>query len=169
MSTDHIAAGTQGEPQGGIDVRGPRVGAGITAVLLIAVIALTSLSSVWPSLILLVIVTIGFAVGARGGPQSTWQGAVFRKYIAPRLGPVGEREDPRPPTFAQLVGFIISAIGVIGGALAISGVWAGGATVLLVAAIFALIAAFLNSVFGLCLGCELYLLGKRLRAGNIKA
>jgi hypothetical protein len=27
-----------------------------------------------------------------------------------------------------------------------------------------LLAAFLNAVFGLCLGCELYLLGVRLRA-----
>jgi hypothetical protein len=33
-----------------------------------------------------------------------------------------------------------------------------------VAAGLALVAAFLNSAFGLCLGCELYLLGVRLRS-----
>jgi Domain of unknown function (DUF4395) len=32
-----------------------------------------------------------------------------------------------------------------------------------VAAALALIAAFLNAAFGLCLGCELYLLGRRLQ------
>ena len=37
------------------------------------------------------------------------------------------------------------------------------------AAALALIAAFLNAVFGLCLGCELYLLGIRLRAGRATA
>ena len=35
-----------------------------------------------------------------------------------------------------------------------------------VAAALALVAAFLNAVFGLCLGCELYLLGLRLRTRN---
>ena len=35
-----------------------------------------------------------------------------------------------------------------------------------VAAALALVAAFLNAVFGLCLGCELYVLGVRLRAGK---
>ena len=35
-----------------------------------------------------------------------------------------------------------------------------------VAAAFALVAAFLNAVFGLCLGCELYLLGLRARSGR---
>jgi hypothetical protein len=28
---------------------------------------------------------------------------------------------------------------------------------------FAVVAAFLNAVFGFCLGCEMYLLGARLR------
>jgi Domain of unknown function (DUF4395) len=35
-----------------------------------------------------------------------------------------------------------------------------------VAAALALIAALLNAVFGLCLGCELYLLLVRLRGGR---
>ena len=42
-----------------------------------------------------------------------------------------------------------------------------GATVLgLVGASFALVAAFLNAVFGLCLGCEAYLLLRRLRTAG---
>ena len=36
-------------------------------------------------------------------------------------------------------------------------------------AAFVLVASFLNAVFGLCLGCELYLLGVRLRAARTTA
>jgi hypothetical protein len=43
------------------------------------------------------------------------------------------------------------------------GLFAGATAVGLVAAAFALIAAFLNAAFGLCLGCELYLLLRRVR------
>ncbi|CAM5785002.1 hypothetical protein CPER28S_01526 [Cellulomonas persica] len=65
-------------------------------------------------------------------------------------------EDPRPPKFAQLVGLVITTLGVVGGLLGVT--WA-----VPLAAAFALVAAFLNAVFGLCLGCEMYLLGVRLR------
>lgn len=41
--------------------------------------------------------------------------------------------------------------------------WATGSTVVLATATaFALVAAFLNAAFGLCLGCELYLVLLRL-------
>ena len=53
----------------------------------------------------------------------------------------------------HIVGLAFAAIGVIGYATA---------TVLgIVATAFALIAAFLNAAFGLCLGCELYLIIRR--------
>jgi hypothetical protein len=38
----------------------------------------------------------------------------------------------------------------------------GATVVATVAVAFALAAAFLNAVFGLCLGCEMYLIGRRL-------
>ena len=68
-----------------------------------------------------------------------------------------ERRDPRPPRFAQLVGLIITGAGVL---VAVAGV----PQAVPVAAELALVAAFLNSAFGLCLRCELYLLGVRLRS-----
>ena len=43
-------------------------------------------------------------------------------------------------------------------------VFAAGA--LLAATAAALVAAFLNGVFGFCLGCEMYLLIRRFRAGR---
>ena len=79
---------------------------------------------------------------------------LFRRVIAPRLPKPTEREDPRPPRFAQGVGLFVSVIGL---ALHLAGVpWA-----LPVAASLAFAAAFLNAVFGLCLGCQLYLVLQR--------
>ena len=81
---------------------------------------------------------------------------LFRKLVRPRLAAPTEREDPRPPTFAQGVGFVVTAIGVVLGLLAIPA--AVG-----IAAAAAFIAAFLNAVFGYCIGCQLYVLLLRLR------
>ena len=57
------------------------------------------------------------------------------------------------------MGLVISLIGVIG--------YAAGITPLGMAAASAgLLAAFLNGVFGLCLGCEMYLFIRRIRPGR---
>lgn len=140
----------------GVDVRGPRFGAGVTAALLVLVLLLGARPGV--ALALLAVVAAGFALGVARGVSGTWQAAVFRRVVAPRLGPVVEREDPRPPRFAQLVGLLVTGAGVVLGAL-------GVAVAVPVAAAVALVAAFLNAAFGLCLGCELYLIGLRLRRG----
>ncbi|MCR6648701.1 MAG: DUF4395 domain-containing protein [Cellulomonas sp.] len=137
----------------GIDPRGPRVGAGITGVLLVVVLLLGGSAA---ATILLAVIAASFALGAVGGPSATWQGWLFRTLVRPRLAPPSELEDPRPPTFAQLVGLVLTTLGVVGALL-------GAAWAVPLAASFALVAAFLNAVFGLCLGCELYLLGVRLR------
>ena len=140
----------------GIDPRGPRFGAAVNLVLLVAVLLLGTTPGAY---IVLAVIVAGFALGAFGGIGRTWQGWVFRKLVRPRLAPPTELEDPRPPTFAQLVGLVITGAGLVLGL-------AGVAVAVPVAAAFALVAAFLNAVFGLCLGCELYLLGVRLRAGR---
>ena len=61
-----------------------------------------------------------------------------------------------PPTFAQGVGFAITLAGLVLHLLGVDGA-------LVVAASAAFIAAFLNSVFGYCLGCQIYVL--LVRAG----
>ncbi|MDM7829773.1 DUF4395 domain-containing protein [Cellulomonas edaphi] len=137
----------------GIDPRGPRFGAALTAVLLVLVLALPAPASV----VVLAVVVASFAVGAVRGVGGTWQGWVYRRFVRPRLAAPIELEDPRPPRFAQLVGLVITGLGLL---LALVGV----AAAVPVAAALALVAAFLNAVFGLCLGCEMYLLGVRLRA-----
>jgi len=137
----------------GIDPRGPRFGAAVNLVLLVAVLLLGTTPAAYA---VLAVVVAGFALGAFGGIGRTWQGWVFRRLVRPRLAPPIELEDPRPPTFAQLVGLVITGAGLVLGL-------AGVAAAVPVAAAFALVAAFLNAVFGLCLGCEAYLLIARLR------
>jgi hypothetical protein len=77
--------------------------------------------------------------------------------VRPRLKPPLELEDPKPPTFAQGVGLFVTVVGL---ALALLGI----PLALPIAAAAAFIAAFLNSVFAYCLGCQIYLLLTRARA-----
>jgi len=140
----------------GIDPRGPRFGAGITAVLLLVVIGLSLGGLIVPALIIFAAQTLLFAWGAFAGIQRHPYGLLFKRLVRPRLKPPAELEDPVPPTFAQGVGFFITAIGVILTLLGLT-------LALPIAAALAFIAAFLNSVFGYCLGCQIYLLLVRAR------
>ena len=98
--------------------------------------------------------------GARSRASSGIRTALlFRRSIRPRLAPPAEREDPAPPTFAQGVGLVVTGLGLV---LHLVGV----PYALPVAAALAFVAAFLNSVFGYCLGCQIYLL--LVRAGVIR-
>jgi ammonia channel protein AmtB len=132
-----------------IDARAPRFGAAITTVVL-AIVLLTG--SGW----LLLAQTLVFAVGALAGLRFAPYGLVYRYLVRPRLGPPSKTEAEAPPRFAQGVGMVIAAIGVIGFA-------AGSPVAGTIFAALALVAAFLNAVFDLCLGCQMYLLIQRIR------
>lgn len=136
-----------------VDPRGPRFAAIITSVVLAASVAL---GPQW-GLPLLILQTLAFAIGAILGVRYQPYGWIFRTFVRPRLAPPAELEDARPPRFAQAVGLGFALVGLIGGVF-------GLATVFYIATGFALVAALLNAVFDYCLGCELYLLGKRLFA-----
>ncbi|MFD2793651.1 DUF4395 domain-containing protein [Promicromonospora vindobonensis] len=141
----------------GIDPRGPRVGASITAVLLAAVVLLgASTAGLW----LLTFIMLSFVLGTVRGAEGSWQGMLFKKFVRPRLGPPGELEDRRPPRFAQGVGLFVTAVGVLLGFL-------GVLPAVPIAAAVAFVAAALNAVVGLCLGCEMYLMMRR--AGLVRA
>ena len=131
-----------------IDPRGPRFGALVTMVVF-AVVLITS--NAW----LLAAQAVVFAIGAVFGMRNAPYGLVYRWLVRPRLGPPGELEPEAPPRFAQGVGLVISAIGITGYA-------AGIAPLGMAAASAGLLAAFLNGVLGLCLGCEMYLLIRRI-------
>jgi len=109
-----------------------------------------------PGFLLLAAITALFAWGAFAGVKRHPYGALYKAVLRPRLGPPAYLEELEPPTFAQLVGFLVSVTGLV---LHLLGVPYG----LVIAAGVAFIAAFLNSVFGLCLGCEMYALLVRAR------
>jgi Domain of unknown function (DUF4395) len=134
-----------------IDPRGPRFGALVTMVVF-AVVLLTG--NVW----LLTAQAVAFALGALLGLRFSPYGLVYRWLIRPRLGPPKELEAEAPPRFAQAVGLVISLIGIAGYATGLQPLG-------MAAAAAGLLAAVLNGVFGLCLGCEMYLAIRRTRPG----
>ena len=145
---------TTGRPR--IDPRGPRFGALITAVILLAVIFLALVGASGAALTLLALQTAVFAWGAFAGIGRHPYGLLFKKLVRPRLSPPEALEDPAPPTFAQGVGLLVAVIGVVLGL-------AGVAAAVPIAAAAAFVAAFLNAAFDYCLGCQLYLLLVRAR------
>jgi Domain of unknown function (DUF4395) len=132
-----------------IDPRGPRFGAFITIAVL-AVVLVTR--SGW----LLALQTLVFAIGAAAGLKYAPYGLLYRWLIRPRLGPPAHTEAEAPPRFAQGMGAVFAAAGVVGFAT-------GSTTVGMVFTALALAAAFLNAVFDFCLGCQVYLFIQRAR------
>jgi hypothetical protein len=132
-----------------IDVRGPRFSATLTVIALAISLAT---QNVW----VLAFQAVVFAIGAIRGPQFTPYAFIFKRIVKPRLRGEAVTEDSRPPQFAQSVGFIFALVGLLGAVI-------GSVPVFSIAVGFALAAAFLNSVFNYCLGCEMYLLVLRIR------
>jgi len=135
------------ELRGTLDPRGLRFAAAATAVVL-AVVLVTG--SPW----LLVVQAVIFAVGAVFGLRKAPYGLLYARLVRPRLGPPSELEEESPPRFAQAVGLVFAALGLVG-------YFSGATTLGAVATGLALVAAFMNAAFGLCLGCEAYLLARR--------
>jgi hypothetical protein len=142
-----------------IDPRGARVAAALTSVVL-ALVLLTAPGPIATAL--LAAQAAVFAVGAVAGVQHTPYAWLFRTLVRPRLGPPGELEDAAPPRFAQAVGLGFALAGLLA-------LLAGLTTLGLVAVGFALVAALLNAALGLCLGCEVYLLARRLTTSTTSA
>ncbi len=138
-----------------IDPRGPRFGA-LATMVVFAFVLLTG--NVW----LLTAQAVVFALGALLGLRYSPYGLLYRWLIRPRLGPPRELEAEAPPRFAQAVGLVISLIGI-------AGYSAGLQPLGMAAAAAGLLAAVLNGVFGLCLGCEMYLAIRRTWPGLVGA
>ena len=138
-----------------VDVRGPRFAAWVTTGVLVAALVAAAFDP-YVAAAILGLQAIVFAIGAIGGPRNHPYGRLFATFVAPRLGPVTDREPVAPLKFAQLVGLLFAVVGTAGFAT-------GLPMVGLIAGAFALIAAFLNAAFGICLGCQLYPLVARFR------
>jgi hypothetical protein len=144
-----------------VDVRGPRFTAWVTTAVVVVALVVSAFSSA-AAAILLGLQAVVFAIGAIGGPRKHPYGRLFATFVAPRLSPVTEREPVPPLKFAQLVGFVFAGVGAVAFAT-------GLVTLGLVLTAFALIAAFLNAAFGICLGCQLYPLVARFRSTSTPA
>lgn len=136
-----------------IDVRGPRFSAALTFGVLIAAYVLQSA-------LLLGLQVAVFAVAAVAGLRWSPYGTLFRllkRRLA--LGPPPATEPEAGPRFSQVMGLLFSAAGLAGVLAGATGL--GWALILVVVALSGLLAAT-----GLCVGCEVYALGQRLRGAH---
>ncbi|MEX0659072.1 MAG: DUF4395 domain-containing protein [Egibacteraceae bacterium] len=136
-----------------IDVRGPRFSAALTFLVLAAAFAAQST-------VLLAVQVAVFAVSALAGLRWSPYGNLFR-LLKRRLdwGPPPATEPEAGPRFSQLMGLLFTGAGlaaVLAGASVL-----GWALVLVVVALSGLLAAT-----GLCVGCEMYAIGRRLVGGS---
>jgi hypothetical protein len=133
-----------------IDVRGPRFSAAITFVVLAVAFLLRN-----PVVLGLQVAV--FAVAALAGLRWSPYGNLFR--LLKRtfdLGPPPATEPEAGPRFSQFAGLLFSGGGLI--AIAAGATGLGWALVLIVVGLSGLLAAT-----GLCVGCEIWALGQRLR------
>jgi hypothetical protein len=127
-----------------VNEKAARVVAGVVCVL-----AALTLATGWYWL--LAVLAYGFVARVLTGPTLSPLGRVASEVVAPRLGPPRYVAGP-PKRFAQALG---AAMTVAGAVLALGFAQHGAADVLLVAV---MVAAGLESVFALCLGCRLFAL-----------
>ncbi|MEV7005278.1 DUF4395 domain-containing protein [Streptosporangium sp. NPDC051022] len=125
-----------------VDPRALRFSAALTTVVLALVL-------VTGSVLLLAFQAVVFALSLFGASP---YGMIFKGIV--KSSPA-ELEDATPPRFAQGVGLFFALMGLVGYVTQIMPL-ALGATAA------ALFAAFLNAAFGFCLGCEMFLIIRRL-------
>lgn len=137
-----------------IDVRGPRFGATVTMVVLAtAVVVQGPVGMVLVAYAVTQFATSTF-VGITSSPNARLFALVRQRFD---LGPATTTEPVEPPTFAQLCGLLVAGPGLV--ALLLGATTLGWILVSVVLALSALL-----SLTGLCVGCELYVVGQRLRA-----
>ena len=141
-----------------VDVRGPRFGAAITMTVL--AVALVVQGGVGVGLVALQ--WVAFAIATIAGLAWSPYGTVFR-LVKRRfdLGAPPETEPEGPPRFAQACGLAVTTVALVAFAVGGAGSLVGWVAVGVVLALSALLA-----LTGICVGCELYLVGQRLRSGR---
>ena len=140
-----------------IDVRGPRFGAAITTAVLATAIVVQGPVGI----ALLTLQVAQFAVASLAGLRWSPYGNLFR--VVKRrfdLGPPPETEPEGPPRFAQLCGLVFAGAGLLAITL-------GAAVVGWILTGIVLALSTLLAFTGICVGCETYLLGERLRTRRV--
>lgn len=140
----HEAGGARG-----VDPRGVRFTAAMTSVVL-------AIGLVAQSPRVLLAQAFLFGLCAVFGLQFNPYGAVYRRTLQTRLARPTELESAGPLRFSQGVGCAFAVVGALG-------YTTGSVVVGTTATVLALAAALLNAVFGVCVGCHLYLAIARVR------
>ena len=131
-----------------IDSRAPRTNQAIVGTLSLVAFV----TGWWPILGLL---AVQLAIGLRFGRKYCLPCLLYFGVIQPRFGE-GPIEDSRPPRFANIVGVLFLGSATVAHALGATEIgWGLG---LIVAAL-----ALLAATTGLCVGCEMYKIGARIR------
>lgn len=107
---------------------------------------------------LLAVLAAGFWLRVAAGPRFSPLGQLATKVVAPRLGPPRLVAGP-PKRFAQAIGAVLTTAGAV---LALAFGLDGAALVL---AAMLVVAAGLESLLGICIGCKLF--GLLMRAGVV--
>ncbi len=139
-----------------VDSRLVRFSAGATASILAVVLLVVDVARPL-GLGLLASQAAVFAFTAFASFQWSLWAQVYARFIWPRIGAPAELEDARPPRFAQFFGLVLTAPALL--------FFSAGADVAgysLTALAFG--AAALNASTGHCLGCQAFLLVRRLRS-----
>lgn len=135
-----------------IDPRQPRVGQAITGTVLAVGFVLE-----WPQTIP-VIAGVLAAASLVGGPVNPYVHVYRLVQRALRWGPPAELEDAAPPRFANTLGFLFTGVASVLYFVVEATAVAWGLA-LLVSGL-----ALLAATTGLCVGCEIYLAGRRFLA-----
>ncbi len=137
-----------------IDVRGPRFGAAITSTVLGAALIVQGPVGIG----LVAWQWLAFAIATFAGLAWSPYGRLFRS-VKRRfdLGAPPATEPEGPPRFAQFCGFAVASVALVLFAV-------GATTAAWIAVAVVLTLSLLLALTGLCVGCEVYLVGERLRA-----
>jgi hypothetical protein len=86
---------------------------------------------------------------------SVWA-QVFARFIWPRIGAATELADSHPARFAQFIGFVLTALALLGFVIGVDAIGYALTAV-------AVVGAVINATTGVCLGCKIYLLARRVQ------
>ena len=86
---------------------------------------------------------------------SVWA-QIFARAIWPRIRAATELEDAHPARFAQFIGFVLTALALLGFLIGVDVIGYGLTAV-------AVAGSVIRATTGVCLGCEFYPLARRLQ------
>jgi hypothetical protein len=139
-----------------VDVRGPRFSSAVTALVLAVALVVQGSFGIALVAVQVAVFAIATVLGVTRSPWAHLFRAVRRRA---GWGPPTQLESATPPRFAQACGLVVAGSGLL---LLVTGAAVAGW--IAVGVVLALATVLATS--GLCVGCEMWLLGQRLVGGR---